>query len=126
MDILLDELKKKQLDNVPNNKKLNDKDLKRIIKYTGKSIFDNKNCIKWQGFVTTIKGKYINFYFNGKKTALHRLLYINFIGQIYDNQYLTFTCKLCGECCNINHMKIKKKHINKKINNLKNIINFNI
>ena len=93
MEILLDELKNKQIDNIPINKKLKDKDLKRIIKYTNKSIISSNECILWKGFITTNKGIYINFYFNGKKTALHRLLYLNYIGPIYDNQYLSFTCE---------------------------------
>ena len=101
--------------------------MKRIIKYTGISIFNKNQCVPWSGFVTTNKGKYINFYFNGKKTALHRLLYTNYIGSIYDNQYLNFTCELNGECCNINHMKIKKSNNNEKkiIKNSDYIINFN-
>ena len=32
MEILLEELKNKQLQNIPNNKKLKEKDMKRIIK----------------------------------------------------------------------------------------------
>jgi hypothetical protein len=124
MEILLDKLKSEQRDNIPTDKKLKEKDLKRIIKYTGTNIFNTNNCILWKGFVTTNKGKYINFYFNGKKTALHRLLYLNFIGPIYDNQYLSFTCEACGECCNINHMKIKKKTYYKKSVSSKNIIKF--
>jgi hypothetical protein len=124
MEILLDELKNKQIDNIPINKKLKDKDLKRIIKYTNKSIISSNECILWKGFITTNKGIYINFYFNGKKTALHRLLYLNYIGPIYDNQYLSFTCENGGKCCNINHIKIKKKSIYKKNNISKNIINF--
>ena len=42
--------------------------------------------------------------------ALHRLLYINFIGNLHDNSYLQFTCKNKGACCNINHIKIKRKN----------------
>ncbi len=108
MDILLNELKKTQRNDIPVEKKLKEKDLKRIIKYTDSSIISSNECVPWKGFITTNKGKYINFYFNGKKTALHRLLYLNFINNIYDNQYLSFTCKMGGECCNINHMKKKK------------------
>lgn len=126
MENLLEELKNKQLENIPTNKKLKEKDMKRIIKYTNTSIFNNNSCVKWTGFITTNKGKYINFYFNGKKTALHRLLYTNYIGSIYDNQYLSFTCESNGECCNINHMTIKKKNYKNTLNNDKSIIDFNI
>ena len=46
--------------------------------------------------------------------ALHRLLYINFIGQLYSNSYLEFTCPNKGVCCNINHIKIKKRKLSIK------------
>ena len=55
------------------------------------------------------KNSYINFYFNGKKHALHRLLYINYIGELLDSEYIKFKCSNKGKCCNINHFyKITK------------------
>lgn len=110
----LDELKKKQLSNVPKDYLLKESDLKRILKYVDTSIFDDNFCCLWKGYVTNNKGLYVNFYFNKKKMALHRLLYINFIGQLYSNSYLEFTCPNKGVCCNINHIKIKKKKLNIK------------
>lgn len=118
----LEVLKNKQLSNVCNSKKLKDNDFKRIIKYTDKCLFCNE-CVIWKGYVTNNKSTYVNFYFNGKKTALHRLLYLNFIGNIYDNTYLSYNCENPGICCNINHLCIKK---NKKIskNIIKNTVEF--
>ena len=48
---------------------------------------------------------YINFYFNKKKIALHRLLYINYVEDVSPNEYIKFLCDNKGKCCNINHMK---------------------
>ena len=110
MNILLEELKKNQRNDISDDKKLKEKDLKRIIKYTDASILSSNECVMWKGYITNNKGLYVNFYFNKKKMALHRLLYINFIGNLYDNSYLQFTCKNKGACCNINHIKIKRKN----------------
>ena len=89
---------KNQRANIPFDKKLSYSDLKRISKYLNASIFNNDECVLWSGYITTIKHdetkSYINFYYNGKKFALHRLLYINYINK--------------GKCCNINHFyKVK-------------------
>ena len=59
---------------------------------------------------------YINFYFRGKKIALHRLLYINFIGNLDDDEYIKFSCTNKGKCCNLNHL-IKYKYVNNKQKN---------
>jgi hypothetical protein len=103
----------KQLKNIPSSKKLQFTDLKRISKKLSRSIFDQNLCCLWTGYVTNInnisKGIYINFYFNGKKVALHRLLYLNFIGELGDDEYIKFTCKHKGKCCNIFHL-IKYKY----------------
>ena len=100
------------------DKLLSEKDLKRIISRTGGIINSNNDCILWDGYITFNKINYINFYFNGKKCALHRLLYINFKGKLNDNDYLEFICseKLNrGKCCNINHIIKKRNHINNNI-----------
>lgn len=103
------ELIKKQLKNVPFNKKLRKSDIHRIVKHSNTSIFDSEDCCLWTGYVTNMsddkKGTYINFYFkNKKKVALHRLLYINFKGELKDTDYIKYSCENKGRCCNINHM----------------------
>jgi len=122
MDTRLELLKSKQLNIIPKNKKLKDNDLKRIIKYTDNCLFGNE-CSLWKGYITNNKSKYVNFYFNGNKLALHRLLYLNFISNIDDNIYLSHTCKNGGICCNINHIIIKKNKIKK---NKKNTVEFDL
>ena len=117
-------LKNKQLNNIPENKKLKESDMKRIIKYTNNCLFSNECCL-WTGYITNNKSKYINFYFNGKKTALHRLLYINYIGNLHDNIYLSYKCNNEGICCNINHLIIKKNNKKKIIKN-KNTVEFDL
>ena len=104
-----------QLKNIPANRRLLYKDLSRISKYIGSSIFDEEKCCIWEGYVTNAKnvkkGTYINFFFRNKKVALHRLLYENFIGSLGDDYYLKFSCENDnkGKCCNIKHM-IKYKY----------------
>ena len=105
------ELKKKQLKNVEYSKKLRSSDIHRIVQHTDNSIFDNEKCCLWNGYITNLKNKkkgtYINFYFKcKKKVALHRLIYLNYKGEISDNEYIKFTCPNKGICCNINHMII--------------------
>jgi len=121
----LKELLINQLKNINLNKKLNYGDMKRISKFLTNSIFHETNCSLWNGYVTNEKnqnkGTYINFYFNKKKIALHRLLFINYIGEISNKEYIRFTCDNKGKCCNINH--IKKYSYNRnfsKINNQSN------
>jgi hypothetical protein len=105
----LKELLIKQLSNVNTTKKLTYNDIKRISKFLTSSIFDEVQCSIWNGYITNeknqIKGTYINFYFNQKKIALHRLLYLNFIGDILNTEYIKFSCVNKGKCCNIHHMK---------------------
>ena len=103
------ELLLKQLPNINSTKKLTYSDIKRISKFLITSIFDENNCSIWNGYITNeknqTKGTYINFYFNQKKIALHRLLYLNFIGDILNTEYIKFSCTNKGKCCNIHHMK---------------------
>jgi hypothetical protein len=136
-DNFFKELLSKQLKILPTNKKLQYNDLKRISKYIFSSIFDENNCSIWNGYITNAKIKskvtYINFYFRKNKVALHRLLYINFVGELDNNEYLKFNCNNKGKCCNIYHMNKFKynKSINvdkdisapKIINNKNNILN---
>lgn len=110
-----------------NNKKylLKNKDLQRFINNINDSIFNNDNkCVIWNG--KTIKNKkveYVNFYLNKKKFALHRILYINFIDDINDNQYIKFNCNNSGKCCNLKHMVIKQNinNVIKEENILSNV-----
>jgi hypothetical protein len=106
---LLKELLSKQIKTVPQDKKLQYTDLKRICKYVTSSIFEENKCCLWNGYITNInnsnKGTYINFYFRNKKVALHRLLYINFVDELRDDEYLKFSCEHKGRCCNIYHLK---------------------
>ena len=106
------ELIKNQKKNIPNDKKLLYNDLKRISKYLNNTIF-GEECSLWNGYITVVKNEeknsYINFYFSGKKYALHRLLYINYIDELSDSEYIKFKCVNKGKCCNINHFyKITK------------------
>lgn len=106
---LFNELLNRQLKNVQMEKKFRYSDIKRLCKYLSTSIFDENVCSLWGGYMTNVnnisKGIYINFYFNGVKMALHRLLYANFVGEISENEYLKFTCVNKGKCCNVNHLK---------------------
>jgi hypothetical protein len=124
----LKELLINQIKNIDSNKKLNYGDIKRISKFLTSSIFSENTCSIWNGYVTNeknqSKGTYINFYYNKKKIALHRLLYINYIGEISNKEYIRFVCDNKGKCCNINHMKKYSYNRNFiKINNTNNNTN---
>jgi hypothetical protein len=105
-DTIFKELIQNQNKNIPVEKKLLYNDIKRISKYLNTSIF-NESCSIWTGYITIIKNdqknSYINFFFNGKKYALQRLLYINYVGYLNDSEYIKFSCDNKGKCCNVNH-----------------------
>lgn len=65
---ILEELMKKQINDVPLNYKLSYSDLKRLSKNLDTSIFGDE-CSIWKGFVNqkTNNKKYVNFYFRKKK-----------------------------------------------------------
>lgn len=113
-DELLKEMLLNQLKIIPNDKKLQYADLKRICKYIKTSIFEVEECCLWDGYITNEnqnnKGTYINFYFRGKKIALHRLLFINYIGELEDDEYLKFLCENKGMCCNVHHLRKFRYH----------------
>jgi hypothetical protein len=67
----------------------------------------------------------LNFYFNQKKIALHRLLYLNYIGEILNTEYIKFSCINKGKCCNIHHMKKYTYNSNLAQNNVEDGINDN-
>ena len=130
-DNIMIELIKNQRKNNIGDKKLLYNDLKRISKNLQTSIFSDE-CSLWSGYITIIKNEeknsYINFYFNGKKHALHRLLYVNFISDLLDSEYIKFKCSNKGKCCNINHfykiskdeeILVKEDEINNKHNSIK-------
>ena len=127
---ILVELINNQIENIDNDKKLDVKSLQRISRNVENSLFSNE-CVFWQGYITYIQSTdvhYINFFFNGKKHALHRLLYLNFIGDLKKNEYLKYKCDNKGKCCNINHiLKInsKKKSLEKDENEKKINVNNN-
>jgi hypothetical protein len=118
----LKELLLRQLPNINISKKLTYNDIKRISKFIVSSIFDENECSIWNGYITNeknqVKGTYINFYFNQKKIALHRLLYLNFIGDILNTEYIKFSCVNKGKCCNIHHMKKYSYNSNLSSNNV--------
>ena len=120
---ILSELIEKQLKNIDRNKKLNYNELKRLTKYIDDTIFNESKCCIWKGYITNInnpsKGIYVNFYFRGKKPVLHRLLYINFVGPLGDDEYLKFVCENKGKCCNIKHLQ-KFHYVNGEMENQKN------
>jgi len=86
--------------------RLEHSDIERISKYIDDSIFQTSRCVKWSGYLTKCNGgksQYVNFFIKGKKLAIHRILYINFVGDLSTTQYLKYTCDNPGCCCNINH-----------------------
>ena len=123
---LLVTLLEKQRKDVPITKKLRYNDMKRLCKYIDSNIFDENVCTLWNGYITNVenvnKGVYINFYFKGKKIALHRLLYINFIGDLANDEYLKYSCKNKGKSCNVTHLQKFKYTKNKELNETKETI----
>jgi len=120
---LLVTLLEKQRKDVPITKKLRYNDMKRLCKYIDSNIFDENICTLWNGYITNVenvnKGVYINFYFKGKKIALHRLLYTNFVGDLADDEYLKYSCENKGKCCNVAHLQkfkyTKTKEVKDKV-----------
>lgn len=116
------ELLNKQRKDIQNNK-LEYNDLKRISNKLDKSIFEKDTCSLWNGtYIEINENIYINFYYNGKKKSIQRLLYENYIGDDLNSQYINYLCPNKGLCCNINHFNIKKKKQTKekKTNKKKN------
>lgn len=116
---ILEELITKQIKNTPTAKKLRYNDLLRICKLVSGSLFDDNRCSMWKIKSEQGKSTYINFYFKRKKTALHRLLYSNFVDTLSNDEYLKFTCPNKGKCCTVTHLKKfqykKKKKDEKKV-----------
>jgi len=126
--IILSKLLKQQRTNIKLDKKLSFNDLNRISYNLPCDIFSDSCCI-WLGYVTNLKSKnkncYISFFFKNKKISLHRLLYLNYVKDIDDSEYIKYTCNNKGKCCTLNHM-VKVIHEDKNIDNIdKNNINEN-
>jgi hypothetical protein len=106
------EMLRRQLHTVQSDKKLRADDIRRICEWISSSIFEKVRCSLWNGYITndkhTHKWRYVNFYFNCKKVPLHRLLYINFVENLEDTEYIRYDCPNKGVCCNINHMTRKR------------------
>ena len=124
-NIILYDLIINQRNIINNNMRLSYNDLKRISKYLITTIFNNNDCCIWNGYLSTIKNNkhnYINFFFNKKKYSLQRLLYINYIDDLNNNEYIKYNCDNKGSCCNINHIyKVNDKQKN-TLNSTSNLI----
>jgi len=125
---IFQELIKKQRKNLVSDKKLLLSDLKRIASYLNSSIFTNECCF-WNGYITVSKSSiksetsFVNFFFNGKKQALHRILYYNFIDDLNENEYLKFSCDNKGKCCSLIHfIKVNEKNSNQVAPDTSNLI----
>ena len=106
---IVNKLFNNQLKNIDHKYRLNTKDIIRLASYINSDPFSETDCCKWRGAISksTHQSKYINFWFNKKKQALHRILYLNYKGELLKNKYLKFTClnpNMKGICCNINHI----------------------
>jgi hypothetical protein len=124
-DAIYGELIKNQLSGINLNKKLALLDLKRLSENLNKNIFGDE-CSLWDGAITNLntnKKAYISFFYNSKKIALHRLLYINFVDELNDNEYIKFLCTNAGKCCCLKHFK-KVGTKNKEKKNDTNIKSF--
>ncbi len=110
-DEIINKLFDKQIPNIESKKRLNVKDIIRFVSYIKSDPFSLTRCCEWHGSISksSHQSKYINFWFNKKKQALHRILYANYKGNLPKNKYLKFSCvdpNMHGICCNINHIEI--------------------
>jgi len=118
-NIILENLITNQKEHVELKSKLLLSDLNRLTNNLSKDIFCDE-CSLWNGSIITTNNKeYINFFINGKKISLNRILYKNYIGELYDNEYLKYSCNNKGRCCTLKHLyKINKKIQDKKKENI--------
>ena len=118
---ILIQMLQKQRKGLPYKLRLDIDDIKRIVYNINYSPFSETECCIWNGYVTDndiSKTKYINFYFKHHKIALHRLLYINYIDDLNNNNYLKFICKNKGICCNVTHIEKSNNNSLIKHNNI--------
>ena len=107
---ILENLIKKQKEHVELKSKLLLSDLNRVTNNLSKDIFSDE-CSLWDGPILVANNKeYISFFINGKKVSLNRILYKNYVGELYDKDYLKYSCINKGRCCSLQHIyKINKK-----------------
>lgn len=107
------------------SRKLRAIEIQKICKnIEGKIKGFKEKCCRWLGkcaIKDNKRGKYISYFFNNKKVALHRLLFENFVRPLKENENLKFTCKNSNFCLNLDHLqpfivnkKIKKPKTEKK------------
>jgi hypothetical protein len=127
-----------QREEINENYKLDIYLIVKVIKLLGSTLLENlvkHNRLECWLYKNKYKTNNINFYIKGKKIALHRILYINFIDELDKNIYLKHSCNN-NNCYNIYHLEkanlndIKEANTNiiglsVKNNNEKIIINLN-
>jgi hypothetical protein len=120
---ILENLIKNQKEHVELKSKLLLSDLKRLTNNLSKDIFCDE-CSLWDGPILIANNKeYISFFINGKKISLNRILYKNFVSELYDNEYLKYLCINKGRCCTLKHIyKINKKIKENKKEVIKDIV----
>lgn len=107
---LMIKLCKFQRKGLSNEIKLNPKDHMRIIKFiTDYKLFSNK-CILWSGYKYKRFKYCITFYLNGKKRNIVRILFINYIDNLNNDEILRNTCNT-ERCVNPFHYKKEKINI---------------
>lgn len=122
---ILNELINKQRKDVPSKSKFQYSDFKRVCHYINRSIFLEDKCCIWSIPKPLRRCKKriipaVNFYFNNKRVTLTRLLYINFIDDISDREYIHAFCKNRGSCVNLNHIE-KRSYKDKKVKFIKDV-----
>ena len=115
-NIILENLIKNQKEQIEIKSKLSLSDLKRVTNNLTKDIFSDE-CSIWTGPIMIANNKeYISFFINGKKVSLNRILYKNYIDELYDREYLKYSCNNKGRCCTLKHLyKVNKKVKEQKV-----------
>lgn len=96
----LEELIKYRRKDLDVTKKLSYKDCVRLLNNLDGSPFEEGCCSIKQN-----KLLHGFFYFNRKKVSISRLLYMNYVGDISDNEYVYRICRHKADCLNIGHLK---------------------